>query len=86
MVFLKKKIVSKRALVQILASCHTERGDKILCFRPQICPLGLKPVPQASKLLFWNNFCHPYYKSASGRLEINPTTSLDYYKQGIGYR
>ena len=31
MVFLKKKIVSIRALVQILASCHTERGDEVLC-------------------------------------------------------
>ena len=41
-------------------------------FRPQICPLGLKPAPQTSNLLFWTKFCHPDFKSTSGRLEIHP--------------
>ena len=31
MVFLKKKIMPKLALVQILAPCHTERGSEMLC-------------------------------------------------------
>ena len=29
--FLKKKIMPKLALVQILAPCHTERGSEMLC-------------------------------------------------------
>ena len=35
MVFLKKKIGSKLALVQILAPCHTERGDEVQCEKSQ---------------------------------------------------
>merc|ERR1712074_458036 len=46
-------------------------------FRPQICPLGLKPAPQTSNLLFWTKFFHPNFKSASGRLKIHPCVLQD---------
>ena len=52
-------------------------SPQISPFKPQFSPRELKPAPRTSNLLFWTKFCHPNFKSASGRLEIHPCVLQD---------